>query len=68
VAAARYLVVTPQGQEIQVGISETDMLAVPIPRPIREDDFSAAINRRFPSLAALDRAIEAAGGRWTRLL
>lgn len=67
-SAARYLVRTPLGREIQVGIGEHDMLAVPIPRPVGEEDFAIAINRKFRSLAELQRAIEQAGGSWERLL
>lgn len=65
--AWRYLVVTPKGQKIQVGIAERDMLAVPIPRPAGEEEFAIAINRVFGSLAQLEQAIETAGGSWQRL-
>lgn len=66
--AWRYLVRTPAGQEIQIGIGERDMLAVPIPWPQGEEVFALAINRRFASLTDLETAIENAGGNWTRLL
>jgi hypothetical protein len=67
-SAARYVVRTPKGQEISVGIGESDMLAVPMPRPAGEEEFAAAINRRFRSLKELEDAITEAGGTWTRLL
>lgn len=59
--AWRYLVRTPAGQEIQVGIGESDMLAVRMPRPEGED-FAQAINRRFAIVEELQHAIESAGG------
>lgn len=66
--AARYLVKTPKGQEISVGIGESDMLAVPMPRPDGEEEFARAINRRFKSLSDLGSAITEAGGTWVRLI
>lgn len=35
-SAARYLVKTPKGREISVGIGERDMLAVSMPQPDSE--------------------------------
>jgi hypothetical protein len=66
-AAARYVVKTPKGLEISVGIGESDMLAVPMPRPHGEEEFAQAINRRFRSLLDLESAITEAGGTWVRL-
>jgi hypothetical protein len=66
--AARYIVRTPKGQEITVGIGESDMLAVPMPRPAGEEEFAVAINQHFRSLEDLEEAISEAGGTWRRLL
>lgn len=67
-SAARYNVRTPKGQEISVGIGESDMLAVPMPRPVGEEEFAVAINRRFRTLEELEEAITRAGGTWKRFL
>jgi hypothetical protein len=67
-ATFRYVVTTPHGQQIQVGIGESDMLAVPIPRPVGEEEFARAINKKFATLHDLERAIEGPGGTFTRVL